>query len=244
MNKLDGKIALVTGASRGLGRGIALGFAREGAKCVITARSNEPLERLAREIESLGVEVLAVPADLSNEDAIRDVFARTLERFGRLDLLVNNAAAFDGGPLWKLPTETIDKVLNINFRSPFLCTREAMAIMVKQRSGRIINIGSISAQMPRDAHAPYTATKFAIEGLSRCTALEGRPHGVTCCAIHPGNIGVEHRLKMEEGKEHPEPMMAVDDVVAVALLAASLPDHVCLLDSIILPAEQLYVGRG
>ncbi|HVX60599.1 MAG TPA: SDR family oxidoreductase, partial [Pirellulales bacterium] len=164
------------------------------------------------------------------------------QEFGRLDLLVNNAGAFDGGPLDELSLEAWDKVIAVNLRAPFLCTRAAMRRMKRQGGGRIINIGSISAQRVRFGSAPYSASKHGIWGLTQVTALEGREHGITCCCLHPGNIQVERRLT--DRVEDAEPMMSVDEIAEVAVLMATLPPHVEMLEAIVLPREQLYVGRG
>ncbi len=242
MGKLDGKIALVTGANKGIGKGIARGLAHEGAAVVLAARGRAELDRTAEELASAGAAVLAVPTDVTVESEVAALFARLIERFGRLDILVNNAGAFDGGPLDELSTEAWDRVMAVTLRAPFLCTRAALGIMKRQRSGRIINIGSISAQRVRPHSGPYSASKHGIWGLTQVTALEGRDYGVTCCCLHPGNVRVERRET--ESEQDAEPMMAVDEIAEVAVLMATLPPHVELLEAIVLPREQLYVGRG
>jgi NAD(P)-dependent dehydrogenase (short-subunit alcohol dehydrogenase family) len=242
MAKLAGKIALVTGANRGIGRGIARGLAREGASLVLAARGETDLQAAAAEMAGLGVPVLALATDVTDERAVDTLFAKAIERFQRLDLLVNNAGAFDGGPLDELSVEAWDKVIAVNLRAPFLCTRAAMRIMKKQRGGRIINIGSISAQRVRHGSAPYSASKHGIWGLTQVTALEGREHGITCGCLHPGNVYVERRET--DRVEDAEPMMSTDELAEVAVLMASLPPHVEMLEAIVLPREQLYVGRG
>jgi NAD(P)-dependent dehydrogenase (short-subunit alcohol dehydrogenase family) len=242
MGKLAGKVALVTGAGRGIGRGIARGLAREGASLVLAARNESELAAAAEEVEAIGVEVLAAPTDVTSEEQVDALFAKLRERFGHLDLLVNNAGAFDGGPLDELSVEDWDKVIAVNLRAPFLCTRAAMRIMKPQGGGRIINIGSISAQRVRYHSAPYSASKHGLWGLTQVTALEGRDHGITCGCLHPGNIQVERRLT--DRVEDAEPMMTVDEIAEVAVLMASLPPHVELLEAIVLPSKQLYVGRG
>jgi NAD(P)-dependent dehydrogenase (short-subunit alcohol dehydrogenase family) len=243
MNRLQGKVALVTGGNRGIGKAIALGLAREGAALVLTARGAEDLRRAADEIASLGAAVLAIPADVTDEGQVAGLFEQSMKRFGRLDVLVNNAGAFDGGPLDELSVEAWDRVLAVNLRAPFLCTRQAMRIMKRQRVGRIINIGSISAQRVRPNSAPYSASKHGLWGLTQVTALEGRAHNITCGCLHPGNVLVERRV--ESGKvEDQEPMMTPEELAETAVLMACLPPHVNLLEAIVLPATQLYVGRG
>jgi NAD(P)-dependent dehydrogenase (short-subunit alcohol dehydrogenase family) len=244
MQKLTGKVALVTGASRGIGRGIALAFAGEGATLVLSARSQEQLASVAAEAAGLSqAPVIVQPADVSDEQQVAALFARVQAEFGRLDILVNNAGAFDGGPLDQLSVEAWDRVINTNLRGPFLCTRAALRMMKPAQSGRIINIGSIAAQRVRPNSAPYAASKHGLWGLTQATALEGREYGVTCGAVHPGNVMVERR----EGsgrREDDEPMMTPADIAAVALLMATLPPHVELLEAIVLPHRQAYVGRG
>jgi NAD(P)-dependent dehydrogenase (short-subunit alcohol dehydrogenase family) len=241
--KLNGKVALVTGGNKGLGKGIARGLAAEGASLTITARGADELKCTADELSKQGAQVLALPADMTDEQQVQDVFRRTIERFGRLDILVNNAGAFDGGPIDQLSTAAWDKVIAINLRAPFLCTREAMRLMKKQGDGRIINIGSISAQRVRPNSAAYSASKHGLWGLTQVTALEGREHNISCGCLHPGNVLVERRQGSSK-KEDDEPMMTVDELAQAAVLMATMPAHVNFLEAIVLPVGQLYVGRG
>lgn len=242
MGKLAGKVVLVTGAGRGIGRGIARGLAREGASLVLAARHEAELNAAAEETRAIGAETMVAPTDVTNEGQVETLFSRLQEKFGRLDLLVNNAGAFDGGPLDELSVEAWDKVIAVNLRAPFLCTRAALRLMKSQGRGRIINIGSISAQRVRPHSAPYSASKHGLWGLTQVTALEGREHGITCCCLHPGNIQVERRLT--DRVEDAEPMMTVDEIAEVAVLMATLPPHVEMLEAIVLPSQQIYVGRG
>lgn len=243
MGKLDGKTALVTGASRGIGRGIAAALAREGARLAITSRSAEGLQSATAALKPLCGELLPVIADVGQEGDVDALFAALEERFGRLDLLVNNAGAFDGGPLDQFSIAAWDRVIGANLRGPFLCTRLALRIMKRQKSGRIINIGSISAQRVRPHSAAYSASKHGLWGLTQVTALEGREYGVTCCCLHPGNVLVERRAATDKPEDE-EPMMSVEEIAEVALLMATLPAHVEMLEAIVLPHQQLYVGRG
>jgi NAD(P)-dependent dehydrogenase (short-subunit alcohol dehydrogenase family) len=242
MRRLSNRVAIVTGAGRGLGRAIARGLAAEGAKLVLTARSQGELATAAEELTAAGADALAVAGDVTQEHFVDELFQRSLDRFGQIDLVVNNAGAFDGGLLDELSVEAWDKVIAVNLRAPFLCTRAAMRVMKRQRGGRIINIGSISAQRVRLHSGPYSASKHGLWGLTQVTALEGREFGITCCCLHPGNIYVERRHT--EKAEDAEPMMAPDEVAEVAVLMAVLPPHVEMLEAIVFPHEQLYVGRG
>jgi NAD(P)-dependent dehydrogenase (short-subunit alcohol dehydrogenase family) len=243
MGKLDGKVALVTGGNKGIGKGIALGLAAEGAALVLTARGEAELRQTAEEIAASGASVLALPGDVTDEKQVQDLFLRTQERFGRLDLLVNNAGAFDGGPIDQLSVEAWDKVIAVNLRGPFLCTREAMRVMKKQGGGRIINIGSISAQRVRPGSAAYSASKHGLWGLTQVTALEGREFGISCGCLHPGNTLVERRIGSVK-KEDDEPMMTADELAQAAVCMAIMPPHVNFLEAIVLPVGQMYVGRG
>jgi NAD(P)-dependent dehydrogenase (short-subunit alcohol dehydrogenase family) len=243
MGKLDGKVVLVTGGNRGIGKGIAHGLAEEGASLVLTARGAEPLRQIAEALAARGTTVLAVPADVTDERQVQDLFHKTIERFSRLDVLVNNAGAFDGGPLDELSVETWDKVLAINLRAPFLCTREAMRIMKRQGGGRIINMGSIAAQRVRLNSAPYSTSKHGLWGLTQVTALEGRAHGISCGCLQPGNVLIERRRNTGK-KEDDEPMMTVEELAQMAVVMATLPPHMNMLEAIVLPVGQLYIGRG
>ena len=243
MGQLEGKIALLTGASRGIGRGIARGLAREGANLVLAARDAEGLQQTAAAAIAQGVEVLVVPTDVKEEKQIEALFAAAMVRFGRIDILFNNAGAFDGGPIHELATAAWDHVIAVNLRAPFLCTRAAFAIMKEQGGGRIINIGSISGQRVRPNSAPYSSTKFGIVGLTHVTALEGRPHNITCGCLHPGNTLVENRAASTRPQDE-EPMMSVDELAQTAVYMACQPPHVNILELIQLPRDQLYVGRG
>jgi len=243
MGKLTGQVAIVTGASQGIGRGIARAFAREGAALLITARQEDRLREAADELRQAGAEVVTCAGDVAEEEHAEAVFNLLAKQFGQLDLLVNNAGAFEGGPLDELSLADWDRVMATNLRGPFLFTRLALRVMKAQRRGRIINVGSISGQRVRPYSAPYSTSKHGLWGLTQVTALEGRPHGITCGCLHPGNILTERRDA--SGKpEDQEPMLSVDELAEVALLMASLPPHVEMLEAIVLPRDQLYVGRG
>ena len=243
MGRLEGKVAIITGAGTGIGKGIARAFAREGASLVVASRNEENLEATADELRPLGAKVLVSPTDVTQEAQVVALFDQSVEEFGRLDILVNNSGVFDGGPLEELSLETWQAVLDVNLTGPFLCTREAMKIMKCQRGGRIINIGSISAQMPRMDSAPYTTTKHALVGLTKSTALEGREFGISAGCLHPGNVATERRDASDAPMDQ-EPMMTPDDLGTVAVAMAALPPYANMYESTVLPVEQLYLGRG
>ncbi len=239
MQKLKDKVAFITGATGGIGAGIARAFAAEGAQMLITGRNETSLNALAQE---LGDNVLAIPADLTDEAQIVALFERLKERFGRLDLLVNNAGAFQGAALEDLTLETWNQVIATNLTAPMLCTREAFKLMKPQRSGRIINIGSIAAMRVRPNTAPYAASKFGVDGLTQVTALEGRAYGISCGVIRPGNVEVERLV--ESRKLNPEGVMKIEDFVEVVVAMAALPAHVNLYEMTVLPLGQPFLGRG
>ena len=242
MSKLAGKIALITGASRGIGKGIAEGFAREGAAVIFVARDLDRLRQIEEEMSAARRNVVVFQADVTNEAQVQEAFAHTMRMFGRLDILVNNAGVFDGGPLEELTLETWEKVMAVNLRVPFLCAREAFRIMKQQQSGRIINIGSISAQRVRPHAAPYNTSKAGIVGLTQSIALEGRPYGISCGCLHPGNVEVE--TLAEKRKQLQEPVMQAEELAEAAITMAALPAHITMLEAIVLPVGQPYIGRG
>ncbi len=243
MGKLDGKVAIITGASHGLGRGIALAFAREGCAVAIAGRSAERLQSVADAIDRQSGDALPIPTDLLDEAQIEALFAQTLARYGRLDVLVNNAAILDGAPIDELTTELWQKAVATNLTAPFLCTREAFRVMKRQGGGRIINVASIAAQRVRPNSAPYAATKHGLWGLTQATALEGRSHGIVCSCIYPGNIRTENRSAADSAFNQ-EPMMSVQEVAEAVLFMAAQPPHLNVLELTLLPTEQLFLGRG
>lgn len=249
MGKLDGKIAIVTGGGSGIGKGIARGLSAEGATIVVAGRRREALNQTVEEILALGQKAVAIPTDVTDEAQVSALFAATVERFQRVDILVNNAGATDGGPLDELSVETWDKVIGTNLRGPFLCTRSALRLMKPQGGGRIINIGSISAQRPRLNSGPYSTSKFGIWGLTLTTSLEGRAHGISACCLHPGNVRLEtvdENVGSATGISDyaKEPKMEVEEIAEVAVLMASLPPHINMLEAIVLPVKQAYLARG
>jgi len=243
MSKLDGQVCVITGANQGIGKAIALAYAAEGAKLAICARNGEKLTAVSDELQSSGADVLAMPTDVSDEAAVDRFFSAVMERYGRIDVLVNNAGAFDGGRLDQVTTEGWDNVIGACLTGTFLCSRSVFPVMKEQGGGRILNIGSISAQRSRKGSAPYTAAKFGVWGLTQATSLDGRPFGIVCSCLHPGNVRVERRV--ESGKESDEePMMSMETIASVAVTMVTLPPDVNMLEAIVMPNEQLYIGRG
>ncbi len=239
LNQLEGKVAVITGAGIGIGRGIAHAFASEGAKLVLAGRNRQRLDAVADELRPRGASVLSVPTDVSHEREVLTLFETTMKEYGRVDILVNNAGLVDQAPLEETSLESWQKILDSNLTGPFLCTREAMKIMKPQGGGRIINIGSISAQMPRPHFAAYSCSKMALVALTTTTALEGRDCGIVASCIHPGNVNT---AQMEETPD--EPAMEVEEVVKVVMTMATLPLTTNFVEAIVLPTTQLYLGRG
>ena len=243
MGKLDAKVAVVTGGGSGIGKGIAHGLAKAGCNVVIAGRGTKSLTEAAAQIQTSGGRLVPIATDVTNEEQVIGMFRRTMELFGRLDILVNNAGLVQGGPLDELAAEVWDRVIATNLRGPFLCTREAMRVMKRQGSGRIINIGSISAQRPRMNSGPYSVSKFGIWGLTIVTALEGREFGISASCLHPGNVRIDDH-PYEGPVPESEPKMKVEEIAEAAVLMASLPPHVNMLEAIVLPVKQAYLARG
>jgi NAD(P)-dependent dehydrogenase (short-subunit alcohol dehydrogenase family) len=250
--QLQDKIAIVTGASNGIGRGIAEMFGAEGAKTVLVARRAELLEEVAAGIRAKGGEALPVPTDLSKEAGVVALFAKVKQTYGRLDVLVNNA-----GVPTHINTEDISlqywqEVLDINLTAAFLCAREAIRIMKAQtpKGGRIINVGSVSAKTPRPDSLPYTATKFALQGMTHQLTMDGRKHDIVSSIVHPGATLSSFSTRRGRTKAGPGPtaddyIMAAEDVAKVVVLMSALPGEVNLYEATILPNHmRSFIGRG
>jgi NAD(P)-dependent dehydrogenase (short-subunit alcohol dehydrogenase family) len=250
--QLQGKIAIVTGASNGIGRGIAETFAAEGAKTVLVARRAELLDEVAARIKAKGGEALPLPADLTAEGEIVALFKTTVETFGRLDVLVNNAGIATHKNTEDITLDYWNDALAINITAPFLCAREAIRIMKAQQpqGGRIINIGSVSAKTPRPDSLPYTVTKFGLQGMTHQLTMDGRKHNIVASILHPGatlSSFSTRRGRMSAGHgEKPEDyIMAAEDVAKVAVLMAALAPEVNLYEATILPNHmRSFIGRG
>ena len=245
---LEGKIALVTGGGTGIGKGIARIFAQNGANVTIAARNIGRLQASANEIATdSGNEVSALTMDVTDENSVTAVFESVMEAHGRLDILVNNSGSIEGDPIEVLSSEKWLRVMNTNVTGMFYCTKQAFKIMRPQGGGRIINVGSIAAQRARHSSAAYTTSKHAVWGLTQSAAIEGRDINISVSALHPGNTWVERRADARSGSgrdEGPEPMMDVENIARTALLMATLPPDVNMLEAIVIPNQQLYLGRG
>jgi NAD(P)-dependent dehydrogenase (short-subunit alcohol dehydrogenase family) len=247
------RIAVVTGAGSGIGRASALALLREGWWVVFAGRRQELLDEAAAEVGGVGGRTLVVPTDVRKQEAVRNLFARTRETFGRLDLLFNNAGiSSPRGLLEDLTYDDWQAVVDTNLTGAFLCTQEAFKIMREQqpRGGRIINNGSISAHVPRPNSVAYTATKHAITGLTRSTSLDGRKYDIACGQIDIGNADTAIAARMKEGvpQAHgaiaPEPTMDVERVAQAVVYMASLPLDANVQFMTVMATKMPYIGRG
>lgn len=241
--RLSGQVAVITGANQGIGKAIAQALADEGCRLALCARNAGKLAATAAEFQQAGIDVLALPTDVSSETAVDAFFQAIDQRFGRVNILVNNAGAFDGGPLDTLPLEAWNNVIGACLTGTFLCSRAAFRRMKGQGGGRILNIGSISAQRPRENSAPYAAAKFGVWGLTQSIALDGRPHNIICSCLHPGNVRIERRMDTSLPVNN-EPMMEMETIAQAAVAMLTLPPDVNFLEAIVLPKDQVYLGRG
>jgi len=237
---LSGQIALVTGGGTGIGKAIAKAMLAEGAKVIIVGRKEEVLKEAQTELGS-GTEIMV--CDVTQEEQVNKVYADIMTNHGRVDILINNAGMAARAKSYEMSYDMWKKVVDVNLNGAFLCARGAMKIMVNQKSGRIINIGSISGQMGRPENAPYTATKFAIEGLTRAFALDGRDHGIAVSVIHPGNAATNIWKGREEVSER-EGLIPLEDLGKLAITMLTMSPNVNILGSVILPITQPYLGRG
>jgi NAD(P)-dependent dehydrogenase (short-subunit alcohol dehydrogenase family) len=239
---LSGRTALITGASSGIGAGVARRFAREGARLVLAARRADRLEALAEELRGLGADVLTRPADVTQEAEVLGLYADA-EAFGAVDILVNNAGMVSHKSTLELELDEWNRLIALNLTAAFLCAREAMRVMKPRGRGKIINIGSLSAQMPRADTIAYATSKFGMEGMTRSLALDGREYGITASIVHPGITMSE--LASDAGGSVAGPMlMEADTTAQVIALMASVPFEANLLTATILPIAQPYLGRG
>ena len=250
------KVAIVTGAGSGIGKQTASAFLKEGYSVALAGRSKEPLERTAAGSAAAGSRALVVPTNVGDPNAVQNLFKKTTEAFGRVDVLFNNAGLFGPSGLFEdIRYEDWNAVVNTNLTGAFLCAQEAFKIMKTQdpMGGRIINNGSISAHAPRPNSAPYTATKHAITGLTKSMSLDGRKYDIACCQIDIGNAATDLiKAILEDGKGATqadgslaqEPTIALEHVADAIVYMASLPLDVNVQFMTIMATKMPFIGRG
>ena len=249
------KVAIVTGAGSGIGRASAIALLKDGWKVALAGRRADALEATKVAAGELGGNALAVPTDATDPAAVKALFAATKAAFGRLDLLFNNAGT--GAPAIPLEDLTVEQwkgVVDINLTAVFLCTQEAFRVMKSQspRGGRIINNGSISAHAPRPLSSPYTATKHAVTGLTKQTALDCRNDMILCSQIDIGNAATPLTDRMVQGQGVLQPdgrmmieaRMNADDVGRAVVYIANLPLDTNVLFMTVMANGMPFVGRG
>lgn len=249
----DGKVAIITGAGSGIGKATALAFLNDGYRVGFAGRRRNPLENAMKEPGENASRAIAVPTDISNPGAVKNLFSKTHDTFGRIDVVFNNAG-FGASPvaIEDLTIEQWQAVVDTNLTGTFLCIQEAFRVMKSQnpRGGRIINNGSVSAHVPRPNSAPYVATKHGITGLTKSASLDGRKYDIACCQIDIGNAMTERASRISrgvpqaDGSIKPEPMMSVRDVANAVLYMANLPLEANAQFMTIMATKMPYIGRG
>ena len=231
---LTGQVAIVTGGGRGIGRAIALALGRCGAQVIVSARTNSQIEDVAKEILHAGGMADFIPCDLANEDQIKQVFDFTIKKFGRLDILVNNAAIGRYGPFADFSGSDLNDLLSINIRGTYLFCQKALQIMIPEKSGYIINISSVVGIKGYENQSAYTATKHAIVGMTKVLAVEAQPHNIRASLIHPG--GVDTDLV---GQARPDLdrsiLLKPEDIAQTVLFLLSLPERAAI--------DEIYIRR-
>jgi len=247
------KIAIVTGASRGIGKACAIGLLQAGWHTVFVGRQLQLLEAAIAEAGAVTAAAMAVSCDVSRTEQVADLFAQVQSRFGRVDLLFNNAGITGPrGTIDEVPVDGWEQTVAINLHGAFLCARAAFACMKQQQpqGGRIINNGSIAAHVPRPETVPYTVTKHAISGLTKCLSLDGRAFGIACGQIDIGNVRTDMTLPMTQGllqadgSLKAEPVFELQQVVEAVLYMAGLPLAANVQSMTVMATAMPYIGRG
>ncbi len=247
------RVAIVTGAGTGIGAAASLALAAEGYSVTLAGRRAQLLEDTIAQAGDAASRMLAVSTDVGKPESVAALFAATVEKFGRVDLLFNNAGiSAPPIPLEDLTYQQWQAVVDVNITGAFLCTQEAFRVMKDQdpRGGRIINNGSVSAYVPRPNSAPYTATKHAMTGLTRSTSLDGRKYDIACGQIDIGNADTDMAAVFKTGVPQPygeiaiEPTMAVDNVARAVVYMAGLPLDANVQFMTVMATKMPFIGRG
>jgi NAD(P)-dependent dehydrogenase (short-subunit alcohol dehydrogenase family) len=250
---MAGKVAIVTGGGTGIGRASALALGRDGYSVVIAGRREGPLGQTVSDGRAQGCEIVSVVADVGDPQDVARLFDQARQQFGRVDVLFNNAGqSLPPVPLEDVPFADWQSVVGVNLTAAFLCTQAAFRVMKAQdpRGGRIINNGSLSAHSPRPRSAPYTATKHAITGLTKATALDGREFDIACSQIDVGNAATDLAAPLgagalqPDGSILPEPLMDVELVADTVVHLASLPLEANVLFMTLMATKMPFAGRG
>ena len=239
MSILQGRVVVVTGASSGIGEACAVAFAEKGAKVVLAARR---AERLAGLVERLGDAALAVTTDVTDEAAVQNLFDQAVARFGTVDVLINNAGIADSTAICDMSLDTWHQVIETNLTSAFLCSRAAFRVMKERGRGRILNIGSISARVPRQNSPAYAASKWGLDGLTRSLAIDGREFNIAASIFHPGIVATE----IAPGAVRlPDNFAASpEDIAGVIVHMCDLPDHLNFYEGMVVQIDLPFLGRG
>jgi NAD(P)-dependent dehydrogenase (short-subunit alcohol dehydrogenase family) len=242
---LAGQVAIVTGASSGLGRACALALAQVGADVALLARNADDLQQVSTEIEPLRRRALLLPLDLAAEDQIMAAVARTIDAFGRIDVLVNAAGTDVPGHVVDLPIEGWDRVLDVNLRAPFVLAKAVFPHMRQAGRGTIINVSSVAGKRGWANATAYCASKFGLTGFTQALAAEGKPHGIRACIIYPGAMATHWGIwspaaRQAAPRETPPPRQALPPTEVAALIAwiASAPPELVLNEATITPLEE------
>jgi len=239
---LQGRVAVITGASSGIGEACAIVLARKGARVVLAARRAERLAGLVSRLEADGAEALAVATDVTDENAVQNLFDSAVGRFGTVDVLINNAGIADSTPVDEMSLELWQQVIQTNLTSAFLCSRAAFRVMKPQQRGRIINVGSISARVPRENSPAYAASKWGLDGLTRSLAIDGRQHNIAASIFHPGIVATE----IAPGAVKLPDDLTADplDIAEAIVHMADIPDHLNFYEALIVQNKIPFLGRG
>ena len=242
MSILQGRVAVVTGASSGIGKACAVEFVARGAKVVLAARRAERLSGMVADIEAAGGAAMAVATDVTDEFAVANLFAEAVERFGTVDVLINNAGIAENTPVDQASLEHWNNVIATNLTSAFLCAKHAWPIFKARGRGRIINVGSISAKVPRNECPSYTASKFGLAGLTHALALDGREHTLAVSIFHPGIVATEI---MPGSVKLPENFAATpEEAAGIIVHMCDMPDHLNFYEALMVQNKLPFLGRG